>query len=69
MYSVHESIRGISLEPGDKTEALMPVTGTQFTVGLDFHAGECRAFLPSFVSKAKQISFICYVRNVITLVM
>ncbi|XP_028834761.1 low-density lipoprotein receptor-related protein 1B-like isoform X2 [Denticeps clupeoides] len=38
LYSVHEGIRGISLEPTDSTETLMPVSGTQLAVGLDFHA-------------------------------
>ncbi|XP_015214111.2 low-density lipoprotein receptor-related protein 1B isoform X2 [Lepisosteus oculatus] len=38
MYSIHEGIRGISLDPGDSTEALMPITGTLFAVGVDFHA-------------------------------
>lgn len=40
MYSIHEGIRGISLDPNDNTEALMPITGTLFAVGVDFHAGE-----------------------------
>lgn len=40
MYSIHEGIRGISLDPGDSSEALMPLTGTLFAVGLDFHAGD-----------------------------
>ncbi|TKS67473.1 Prolow-density lipoprotein receptor-related protein 1 [Collichthys lucidus] len=39
MYSIHEGIRGIALEPNDNTEALMPITGTLFAVGVDFHAG------------------------------
>uniref|UniRef100_A0A8C9TUU4 Low density lipoprotein receptor-related protein 1Ba n=1 Tax=Scleropages formosus TaxID=113540 RepID=A0A8C9TUU4_SCLFO len=39
MYSVHEGIRGISLDPSDNTETLMPITGTMFPVGVDFHAG------------------------------
>ncbi|MBN3319690.1 LRP1B protein, partial [Atractosteus spatula] len=38
MYSIHEGIRGISLDPSDSTEALMPITGTLFAVGVDFHA-------------------------------
>ncbi|XP_051039808.1 low-density lipoprotein receptor-related protein 1B-like [Phodopus roborovskii] len=38
MYSVHEGIRGIPLEPSDKTDALMPISGTAFAVGIDFHA-------------------------------
>ncbi|KAK3568547.1 hypothetical protein QTP86_008754 [Hemibagrus guttatus] len=39
MYSVHEGMRGISLDPTDHTETLMPITGTLFAVGVDFHAG------------------------------
>lgn len=39
MYSIHEGIRGIALDPNDNTEALMPITGTLFAVGVDFHAG------------------------------
>uniref|UniRef100_A0A803TQP0 LDL receptor related protein 1B n=1 Tax=Anolis carolinensis TaxID=28377 RepID=A0A803TQP0_ANOCA len=39
MYSVHEGIRGIPLDPNDKTDALMPISGTSFAVGIDFHAG------------------------------
>ena len=40
MYSIHEGIRGIALEANDNTEALMPITGTLFAVGVDFHAGK-----------------------------
>lgn len=40
MYSVHEGIRGIPLDPNDKMDALMPVSGTSFAVGIDFHAGK-----------------------------
>lgn len=43
MYSVHEGIRGIPLDPNDKMEALMPVSGTSFAVGIDFHAGKYSA--------------------------
>uniref|UniRef100_H2ZVH0 EGF-like domain-containing protein n=1 Tax=Latimeria chalumnae TaxID=7897 RepID=H2ZVH0_LATCH len=39
MYSVHEGIRGISLDPSDKMDALMPISGTSFAVGIDFLAG------------------------------
>ncbi|KAM9364417.1 LOW QUALITY PROTEIN: low-density lipoprotein receptor-related protein 1B-like [Pholidichthys leucotaenia] len=39
MYSIHEGIRGITLDPNDNSEALMPITGTLFAVGVDFHAG------------------------------
>uniref|UniRef100_A0A3B4E5T6 EGF-like domain-containing protein n=1 Tax=Pygocentrus nattereri TaxID=42514 RepID=A0A3B4E5T6_PYGNA len=39
MYSVHEGVRGISLDPTDHTETLMPISGTLFAVGVDFHAG------------------------------
>lgn len=41
LYSVHEGIRGIPLDPGDKSDALVPVSGTSLAVGIDFHAGEC----------------------------
>lgn len=40
MYSVHEGIRGVPLDPNDKTDALMPISGTSFAVGIDFHAGK-----------------------------
>ncbi|KAJ8351571.1 hypothetical protein SKAU_G00230470, partial [Synaphobranchus kaupii] len=36
MYSIHEGIRGISLDPSDHTEALMPISGTLFAVGVDY---------------------------------
>ncbi|MEQ2283123.1 Low-density lipoprotein receptor- protein 1B [Ameca splendens] len=39
LYSIHEGIRGIALDPNDNSEALMPITGTLFAVGVDFHAG------------------------------
>ncbi|XP_041434027.1 low-density lipoprotein receptor-related protein 1B-like [Xenopus laevis] len=39
MYSVHEGIRGIPLDPSDRMDALMPISGTSFAVGIDFHAG------------------------------
>ncbi|XP_016379393.1 low-density lipoprotein receptor-related protein 1B-like, partial [Sinocyclocheilus rhinocerous] len=39
MYSVNEGIRGLSLDPSDNSEVLMPLTGTLFAVGLDYHAG------------------------------
>lgn len=40
LYSVHEGIRGIPLDPQDKSDALVPVSGTSLAVGMDFHAGE-----------------------------
>lgn len=40
LYSVHEGIRGIPLDPNDKSDALVPVSGTSLAVGIDFHAGE-----------------------------
>lgn len=46
LYSVHEGIRGIPLDPADKSDALVPVSGTSLAVGIDFHAGE----LPSGTS-------------------
>lgn len=39
MYSFHEGIRGIALDPSDHAETLMPISGTLFAVGVDFHAG------------------------------
>ncbi|XP_030628050.1 low-density lipoprotein receptor-related protein 1B [Chanos chanos] len=39
MYSVHEGIRGVSLEPNEVSDAIMPVMGTVLAVGVDFHAG------------------------------
>ncbi|CAH2224426.1 prolow-density lipo receptor-related 1 [Pelobates cultripes] len=38
LYSVHEGIRGIPLDPMDKSDALVPVSGTSLAVGMDFHA-------------------------------
>ncbi|XP_063064253.1 low-density lipoprotein receptor-related protein 1 isoform X3 [Engraulis encrasicolus] len=38
LYSVHEGIRGIPLDPSDKSDALVPVAGTSLAVGIDFHA-------------------------------
>uniref|UniRef100_A0A8C2AJR3 Low density lipoprotein receptor-related protein 1Ba n=1 Tax=Cyprinus carpio TaxID=7962 RepID=A0A8C2AJR3_CYPCA len=38
MYSINEGIRGVSLDPSDNSEVLMPLTGTLFAVGLDYHA-------------------------------
>ncbi|XP_069042806.1 low-density lipoprotein receptor-related protein 1 isoform X2 [Lepisosteus oculatus] len=38
LYSVHEGIRGIPLEPTDKSDALVPMSGTSLAVGIDFHA-------------------------------
>eukprot|EP00079_Xenopus_tropicalis_P012610 XP_002939758.2 PREDICTED: prolow-density lipoprotein receptor-related protein 1 [Xenopus tropicalis] len=38
LYSVHEGIRGIPLDPNDKSDALVPVSGTSLAVGMDFHA-------------------------------
>lgn len=44
LYSVHEGIRGIPLDPNDKSDALVPVSGTSLAVGIDFHAGESTPF-------------------------
>uniref|UniRef100_A0A670IUS4 LDL receptor related protein 1 n=1 Tax=Podarcis muralis TaxID=64176 RepID=A0A670IUS4_PODMU len=38
LYSVHEGIRGIPLDPNDRSDALVPVSGTSLAVGIDFHA-------------------------------
>lgn len=43
LYSVHEGIRGIPLDPNDKSDALVPVSGTSLAVGIDFHAGDAAA--------------------------
>ena len=43
LYSVHEGIRGIPLDPNDKSDALVPVSGTSLAVGIDFHAGDVGA--------------------------
>ena len=58
LYSVHEGIRGIPLDPSDKSDALVPVSGTSLAVGIDFHAGKtsplvmyvcmCEKFCPAF---------------------
>lgn len=42
LYSVQETIRGIPLDPSDKSDALMPVSGIFLGVGIDFHAGESK---------------------------
>lgn len=39
IYSIHEGVRGVALDPNDNSEALMPISGTLFAVGVDFHAG------------------------------
>ncbi|TRY84843.1 hypothetical protein DNTS_002284 [Danionella cerebrum] len=39
MYSFHEGIRGMGLDPSDLSETLMPISGSLFAVGVDFHAG------------------------------
>ncbi|KAF5890991.1 low-density lipoprotein receptor-related protein 1B-like, partial [Clarias magur] len=39
IYSSSDGIRGVSLDPGDHSDTLIPVSGTQLAAGLDFHAG------------------------------
>lgn len=56
MYSIHEGIRGMALEPNDNSEALMPITGTLFAVGVDFHAGEISFNTESFSILASDIN-------------
>ncbi|KAI4806135.1 hypothetical protein KUCAC02_010715 [Chaenocephalus aceratus] len=60
MYSIHEGIRGMALEPNDNSEALMPITGTLFAVGVDFHAGNDTVYWTDMglnrISRAKRIS-------------
>lgn len=40
MYSSQDGIRGVSLDPTDHSDTLIPVSGTLLAAGLDFHAGE-----------------------------
>uniref|UniRef100_A0A4W3IBD4 LDL receptor related protein 1B n=1 Tax=Callorhinchus milii TaxID=7868 RepID=A0A4W3IBD4_CALMI len=58
MYSVHEEIRGISLEPNDKSDALLPISGTSLTVGIDFYAANDTIYWTdmgrSTISRAKR---------------
>ncbi|XP_058238194.1 low-density lipoprotein receptor-related protein 1B-like isoform X2 [Hemibagrus wyckioides] len=39
MYSSQDGIRGVSLDPTDHSNTLIPVSGTLLAAGLDFHAG------------------------------
>lgn len=57
LYSVHEGIRGIPLDPADKSDALVPVSGTSLAVGIDFHAGEYRR--PIYISLLKPFHQRC----------
>ncbi|XP_016087082.1 low-density lipoprotein receptor-related protein 1-like [Sinocyclocheilus grahami] len=58
LYSVHEGIRGIPLDPADKSDALVPVSGTSLAVGIDFHADNDTIFWVdmglSTISRAKR---------------
>lgn len=54
LYSVHEGIRGIPLDPSDKSDALVPVSGTSLAVGIDFHAGK-----PPHVQQMAPIKIAC----------
>lgn len=65
MYSVHEGMRGISLDPTDHTETLMPITGTLFAVGVDFHAGKHPSFC--LFLNCLCLSFYLYIRAVTSL--
>lgn len=56
LYSVHEGIRGIPLDPSDKSDALVPVSGTSLAVGIDFHAGVCSFFLTFILSNVRLFS-------------
>lgn len=55
MYSFHEGIRGISLDPGDHAETLMPISGALFAVGVDFHAGTNTAVLCYLLSVLQRV--------------
>lgn len=68
LYSVHEGIRGIPLDPSDKSDALVPVSGTSLAVGIDFHAGEYTDMFVYKDSVWKQLiwgvlCFFCPVEN------
>lgn len=58
MYSIHEGIRGISLDPSDSTETLMPITGTLFAVGVDFHAGSLSNILHCLFMGGQHVFFM-----------
>lgn len=55
LYSVHEGIRGIPLDPSDKSDALVPVSGTSLAVGIDFHAGTSSFFFNIYPKGVKLI--------------
>lgn len=40
MYSSQDGIRGVSLDPTDHSDTLIPISGPLIAAGLDFHAGE-----------------------------
>ncbi|KAG9261064.1 low-density lipoprotein receptor-related protein 1B-like [Astyanax mexicanus] len=50
LYSTHEGIRGIALEPGDNSDALTPMSGTLSAAGLDYHAGNDTLYWTDVVS-------------------
>ncbi|XP_035376859.1 low-density lipoprotein receptor-related protein 1B [Electrophorus electricus] len=39
LFSTHEGIRGIGLDPGDGGDVLTPMLGTSLAASLDYHAG------------------------------
>lgn len=55
---MHEGIRGIPLDPSDKSDALVPVSGTSLAVGIDFHAGMPFIFILSNVRFVKNIIIV-----------
>ncbi|GAA6067628.1 low-density lipoprotein receptor-related protein 1B-like isoform X1, partial [Tachysurus ichikawai] len=40
MYSSQDGIRGVSLDPTDHSDTLIPISGPLIAAGLDFHAEE-----------------------------
>uniref|UniRef100_A0A3B1JND8 LDL receptor related protein 1B n=1 Tax=Astyanax mexicanus TaxID=7994 RepID=A0A3B1JND8_ASTMX len=50
LYSTHEGIRGIALEPGDNSDALTPMSRTLSAAGLDYHAGNDTLYWTDVVS-------------------
>lgn len=55
---MHEGIRGIPLDPSDKSDALVPVSGTSLAVGIDFHAGKVLDDgFPQFSEKKQSLLF------------
>lgn len=65
LYSVHEGIRGIPLDPSDKSDALVPVSGTSLAVGIDFHAGKSFKTISQMLHQAELPAAYTYENNFI----